>query len=119
YALTFGVVLVAAGRAGDLMGRGGFFLIGVTVFTLSSVAAGLAPDAHWLNGARFAQGIGSGLLNPQALGMIQHHFRGQERGQAFGVLGTAVGISVAIGPVLGGFIIEAGGLQLGWRLTFL
>ncbi len=57
YALTFGVVLVAAGRAGDLMGRGGLFLIGVALFTLASVAAGLVPDAAWLNGARFAQGV--------------------------------------------------------------
>lgn len=119
YALTFGVVLVGAGRAGDLMGRGGFFLIGVALFTVASIAAGLAPDANWLNGARFVQGIGSGLVNPQGIGMIQHYFRGAERGRAFGYLGTAVGFSVAIGPVLGGFLIELGGLELGWRLTFL
>ncbi|MGB5806534.1 MFS transporter [Castellaniella sp.] len=119
YALTFGVVLVAAGRAGDLMGRGGLFLIGVALFTLASVAAGLAPDAAWLNGARFAQGVGSGLLNPQGLGMIQHYFRGAERGRAFGYFGTMVGFSVAIGPVLGGLLIELGGLEIGWRLTFL
>ena len=104
YALTFGVVLVAAGRAGDLMGRGGLFLAGVALFTLSSIAAGLAPDAAWLNGARFLQGVGSGLLNPQGLGMIQHYFRGSERGRAFGYFGTVVGFSVAIGPVLGGLI---------------
>lgn len=119
YALTFGVVLVAAGRAGDLMGRGGLFLIGVAIFTLSSVAAGFSPDAAWLNGARFVQGIGSGLLNPQGLGMIQQYFRGAERGRAFGYFGTVVGFSVAIGPVLGGLLIELGGLELGWRLTFL
>ncbi|WP_113913344.1 MFS transporter [Roseovarius dicentrarchi] len=119
YALTFGVVLVAAGRAGDIMGRGGLFLIGVGIFTVSSVAAGLAPNAEWLNAARFAQGIGSGLLNPQGLGMIQHYFRGDARGQAFGYFGTTVGLSVAIGPVLGGLLIELGGPDLGWRLTFL
>ncbi|QYX57145.1 MFS transporter [Roseovarius sp. SCSIO 43702] len=119
YALTFGVVLVAAGRAGDIMGRGGLFLIGVAIFTLSSVAAGLAPDAHSLNAARFVQGVGSGLLNPQGLGMIQHYFRGDARGKAFGYFGTTVGFSVAIGPVLGGLLIEFGGVDLGWRLTFL
>ncbi|WP_313137366.1 MFS transporter [Paracoccus jeotgali] len=119
YALTFGVVLVAAGRAGDIMGRGGLFLIGVTIFTLASVGAGLAPSAEWLNASRFVQGIGSGLLNPQGLGMIQHYFRGEERGRAFGYFGTAVGFSVAIGPVLGGFLIQLGGPDLGWRLTFL
>lgn len=119
YALTFGIILVAAGRAGDLMGRGGIFLVGVGIFTVSSVAAGMAPDAMWLNIARFAQGIGSGLLNPQGIGMIQQYFRGEERGRAFGYFGTVVGFSVAIGPVLGGFLIETGGVDLGWRLTFL
>jgi len=119
YALTFGVVLVAAGRAGDLMGRGGLFLVGVALFTLSSIAAGLAPDPDWLNTARFVQGVGSGLLNPQGLGMIQQYFRGTERGRAFGYFGTVVGFSVAVGPVLGGLLIQLGGVDIGWRLTFL
>lgn len=119
YALTFGVILVAAGRAGDIMGRGGLFLVGVGIFTAASVAAGLAPDAEWLNTARFVQGIGSGLLNPQGIGMIQHYFQGDARGRAFGYFGTTVGFSVAIGPVLGGFLISLGGPELGWRLTFL
>src|SRR5690606_27309467 len=119
YALTFGIILVAAGRAGDVMGRGGLFLVGVGVFTVSSVAAGFAPNALWLNVARFAQGFGSGLLNPQGLGMIQYFFRGAERARAFGYLGSAVGVSVAIGPVMGGLLIEFGGPELGWRLTFL
>ncbi len=119
YALTFGVVLVAAGRAGDIVGRGGIFLVGVGIFTAASVAAGLAPDAMSLNVARFVQGVGSGLLNPQGIGMIQQYFRGEERGRAFGYFGTAVGFSVAIGPVLGGALIELGGAGLGWRLTFL
>ncbi len=119
YALTFGVVLVAAGRAGDLMGRGGFFIIGVVVFTLSSVAAGLAPDPNSLNAARFIQGVGSGLLNPQGVGMIQQYFRGTERGKAFGAFGSVVGVAVGIGPVLGGLLIELGGPEIGWRLTFL
>ncbi len=119
YALTFGIILVAAGRAGDILGRGGIFLVGVAIFTLSSIAAGLAPDATWLNTARFVQGVGSGLLSPQAIGMIQQYFRGDERGKAFGYFGTVVGFSVAIGPVLGGLLIEAGGVEVGWRLTFL
>ncbi len=119
YALTFGVVLVSAGRAGDIVGRGGIFLIGVVVFTLSSAAAGLAPSADWLVAARLMQGVGSGLLSPQALGMIQQYFHGDERGRAFGRLGTAVGVSVAIGPVLAGFLIKVAGVDMGWRLTFL
>ncbi len=119
YALTFGVVLVAAGRAGDILGRGGLFITGVIIFTASSVAAGMAPDAEWLNIARFVQGIGSGLLNPQGLGMIQNYFRGAERGRALGYMGTAIGLSIAVGPVLGGLLIEVGGPDIGWRLTFL
>ncbi len=119
YALTFGVVLVPAGRAGDLVGRGGIFVAGVGVFTVSSVVAGLAPDPDWLNVARFAQGVGSGLLNPQGIGMIQQYFRGAERGRAFGYFGSAVGVSVALGPVLGGLLIDLGGPDVGWRLTFL
>ncbi|WP_166998131.1 MFS transporter [Paramicrobacterium fandaimingii] len=119
YALTFGIVLVAAGRAGDVLGRGGIFIVGVVVFTASSIVAGLAPNAEWLNVTRFVQGVGSGLLNPQGLGMIQHYFRGAERGKAFGYFGSVVGVSVAIGPVLGGLLINLGGAELGWRLTFL
>lgn len=119
YALTFGVVLVSAGRAGDLMGRGGFFMLGVSIFTLASIGAGLAQSADQLNLARFVQGVGSGFINPQGVGMIQQYFRGAERGRAFGFFGTAVGVSVAIGPVLGGLLIELGGDLQGWRLTFL
>lgn len=119
YALTFGVVLVAAGRAGDIFGRGGIFIAGVLVFISSSVVAGLAPSPNWLNGARFMQGIGSGLINPQGLGMIQQYFRGAERGRAFGFFGSMVGLSVAFGPVVGGVLIELGGADLGWRLAFL
>lgn len=119
YALTFGVILVAAGRAGDIMGRGGLFLVGAALFTASSIAAGLAPDPNWLNGARFAQGLGSGLMNPQGIGMIQQYFHGADRAKAFGYFGTAVGVSLAIGPTLGGFLIQIGGPEFGWRLTFL
>lgn len=119
YALTFGIVLVAAGRAGDLLGRGPIYLAGVGIFTLASVAAGLALDPLGLNIARFVQGVGSGLLSPQAMGMIQQYFRGAERGKAFGFFGTVVGLSVAVGPLLGGVLIELGGAANGWRWTFL
>lgn len=119
YALTFGIVLVAAGRAGDIFGRGPLFLAGVAVFTLASIAAGFAPDPVSLNIARFVQGIGSGLLNPQTVGMIQEYFRGAERGRAFGLFGSTVGLSVAIGPLLGGVLIEFAGVQDGWRWTFI
>lgn len=119
YALTFGVVLVAAGRVGDLVGRGGVFVIGVVVFTLCSIGAGFAPSSGWLILARFLQGVGSGLLNPQAIGMIQQYFHGAERGKAFGAFGSTVAVAIGIGPVLGGLLIKAGGPEIGWRLTFL
>ncbi|MGC0270927.1 MFS transporter [Glutamicibacter soli] len=119
YALTFGVVLVAAGRAGDLLGRGMMFIAGVVIFTLASVLAGLAADPLMLNIARFVMGVGSGLLNPQVMGLIQQHFTGAERGRAYGLLGTVIGFSVAIGPVMGGALINWLGAEAGWRSTFL
>ncbi|PLC12831.1 MFS transporter permease [Kocuria flava] len=118
YALTFGVVLVAAGRAGDIFGRGFLFVLGVAVFTLASLAAGFASDPAVLTAARFVQGLGSGLLNPQGVGMIQQYFRGAERGQAFGLFGSVVGISVGVGPLLGGLLIHLGGAAEGWRWMF-
>lgn len=118
YALAFGVGLVAAGRAGDIYGRGALFILGVATFTAASVVCGLATDATMLNIARAFQGIGSGLLNPQAVGMIQQHFRGSERGRAFGFFGAAVGVSVSVGPVLGGLLIRMFGVENGWRWVF-
>lgn len=119
YALTFGVVLVAAGRAGDILGRGGLFMLGLVIFIAAALVAGMAPNANWLNGARLMQGLGSGLISPQGLGMIQQYFRGAERGRAFGYFGSVVGISVAVGPLLGGLLIQFGGEEWGWRLSFL
>ncbi|MGH8279578.1 MAG: MFS transporter [Gammaproteobacteria bacterium] len=119
YALTFGVVLIAAGRAGDLLGRGGLFIAGLVVFTAASLAASLAPTPQWLNLARFVEGIGAGGMSPQVYGMVQQYFSGAERGRAFGYLGAATSLAVAIAPTLGGALIELGGPYWGWRLTFL
>ena len=102
YALTFGVVLVAAGRAGDIMGRGGIFIIGVAVFTVASVASGFAPNATSLNVARFIQGVGSGLLNPQGVGMIQQYFRGGERGGHSAILAAPWAYRWGLAPCLAG-----------------
>ena len=118
YALTFGLVLVPAGRLGDMRGRRTMFIVGVAVFTLSSLLAGLAPTALLLVVARLVQGVGGGLLNPQVSGLIQELFRGAERGRAFGMLGTVIGISTAIGPILGGLIIGGLGPEAGWRWIF-
>ncbi|WP_240372214.1 MFS transporter [Brevibacterium zhoupengii] len=119
YALSFGVVLVAAGRAGDVFGRGQLFMIGVGLFGLASLVAGIAPGALTLNIARVFMGLGSGLLNPQVVGLLQQYFQGPQRGRAFGLMGTTVGLSVATGPILGGVFIALFGPELGWRAAFL
>lgn len=118
YALTFGLVLVPSGRLGDARGRRMMFVVGVALFTLSSLAAGLAPSAMALVVARLVQGVGGGLLNPQINGLIQELFRGAERGKAFGLLGATIGVSTAIGPLLGGVIIKLLGTDNGWRWIF-
>lgn len=119
YALTFGVGLVTAGRAGDVYGRGPLFMMGILVFTASSVACGLAQSALMLNIARAVQGFGSCLISPQVVGMIQQYFRGDERGRAFGIFGSAAAASFVVGPMLGGYIIMVAGFETGWRWTFL
>lgn len=119
YALMFGIMLIPAGRLGDVMGRGSWFVIGLVIFTLASLACGLAPTADTLNIARFVQGIGAGLFNPQTMGMIQQYFSGQGRAKAFALFGMVVAVSVAIGPVVAGTVIELLGPELGWRGTFV
>ena len=100
YALTFGLTLVAGGRLGDIVGRRRMFIIGLIAFTLTSALAGLAPDQHLLVVARLLQGAAAGFLTPQNSGLIQQMFQGAERGRAFGLFGTTVGVSAASGPIL-------------------
>lgn len=119
YALAFGVILVAAGRAGDIFGRRRLFIIGLTGFVVTSLACGLAPTGDWLAGMRFLQGLFAGILNPQVLGLIQEFYSGKARAKAFGIFGIVVGISTAIGPIVGGLLIALAGPEHGWRLIFL
>lgn len=119
YALAFGLVLVAGGRLGDLLGRRRMFLIGLTGFTVTSAVAGAAPNEELLVAARLLQGVAAGMLTPQNSGLIQDLFRGDERGKAFGWFGTTVGVSAATGPVLGGVLIALFGAENGWRVVFL
>jgi MFS family permease len=88
------------------------------VFTLASAACGAAPSPWWIAVARVVQGIGGGLITPQVSGFIQTMFRGAERGRAFGLFGATVGISTALGPLLGGLLIQLGGETDGWRWVF-
>ncbi|MEV0010083.1 MFS transporter [Streptomyces sp. NPDC051840] len=118
YALAFGLVLIPGGRLGDARGRRLMFMVGLTLFTLASAACGAAQSSLWLVIARLLQGAAGGLLSPQISALIQQMFSGRERGRAFGMFGTVVGISTAVGPLLGGLIIQGAGAQEGWRWVF-
>ncbi|MDH6465495.1 EmrB/QacA subfamily drug resistance transporter [Micromonospora sp. A200] len=118
YALTFGLILVPAGRFGDARGRRTAFVVGVALFTLTSALAGLATSPAWLVTTRLLQGAAAGVVNPQVTGLIQQLFPGTERGRAFGLLGATIGISTAVGPLLGGLLIQLGGEEHGWRWVF-
>ncbi|MDQ4020503.1 MAG: MFS transporter [Actinomycetota bacterium] len=118
YALTFGLVLVAGGRLGDALGRRRMFLVALTGFVLTSALCGAAPSAELLVAARLLQGFTAGMLTPQNSGLIQVLFHGPERGKAFGIFGATVGLSTAVGPVLGGLILTAAGGPEGWRWIF-
>jgi EmrB/QacA subfamily drug resistance transporter len=119
YALAFGLVLVPAGRVGDLYSRRLLFVIGLAGFVLTSAGAGLVQSATALSIVRLAQGVTAGLVNPQVLALIQELFSGAERGKAFGLFGTTIGLSTAIGPLLGGGILAVFGEAQGWRGVFL
>lgn len=118
YVLTFGLALVPAGRIGDQRSRRALFIIGLTLFAVTSVVCALAPDTSVLLAARLVQGIAAGIQMPQVIGLTQQMFQGEERGKAFGLFGATIGISTAFGPTLGGLMIALGGDQDGWRYIF-
>ncbi|WP_327036060.1 MFS transporter [Micromonospora ureilytica] len=118
YALTFGLALVPAGRFGDARGRRNAFVFGIALFTITSALAGLATTPTWLVITRLLQGAAAGIVNPQVIGLIQQLFRGPERARPFGLLGATIGISTAVGPLLGGLLIAIGGQEHGWRWVF-
>jgi EmrB/QacA subfamily drug resistance transporter len=118
YALTFGLALVPAGRLGDMLGRRRMFLIALSAFVITSAMTGAAPTAGLLIAARLLQGVAAGMLAPQNSGLIQELFRGDERGKAFGVLGATIGLSTAVGPVVGGLILDTFTGPDGWRWIF-
>jgi EmrB/QacA subfamily drug resistance transporter len=119
YALAFGMVPIIGGRLGDDRGRKRMLLVGIAAFVVFSALVGLAPSPAVLIAARLLQGLAGGLINPQVSGLVQQLFPLRERGKAFGLIGAAVGIATAAGPVVGGVLIALGGEQFGWRLCFL
>lgn len=118
FVLTFGLVLVPMGRLGDQRSRRLLFVIGLSLYTATSILCAVAPGAEVLIVARLLQGVAAGIQMPQVLGMAQELFQGKERGRAFGLFGATIGIATAIGPTLGGLLIALGGPTDGWRLIF-
>jgi EmrB/QacA subfamily drug resistance transporter len=118
YSLAFGLVLVPAGRLGDLYGRRRLLLVGLALFALTGVLCGAATSSAMLIAARLARGLAAGIVAPQAVGLIQQMYAPKERGKAFGIYGAAAGISTAIGPLLGGVILKGFPGGDGWRYVF-
>jgi EmrB/QacA subfamily drug resistance transporter len=114
YALVLAVLVITAGRLGDLIGPRPMFLAGIAVFTAASAACGLAPSPGWLIGFRAVQGLGAAMLMPQTLTIITNTFPPERRGAAFGVWGAVAGVATVAGPTLGGLLVTA----YDWRAIF-
>jgi EmrB/QacA subfamily drug resistance transporter len=115
YVLALAALLMAAGSASDRYGRRRFFLAGLVVFALSSLACGLAPGTDFLVAARAVQGAGAAAMFAANAALIAGSYTGRDRGTAFGVWGAVMGAAAAVGPILGGLLTE----HLGWRAIFL
>ncbi len=114
YILVYAVLLITAGRLGDMFGQRNMFALGLTIFTLASAACGLAQTTDQLTIARVVQGIGGALLTPQTMALITTIFPPDRRGTAFGIWGAVAGVAAIAGPTLGGFIVT----NLNWRWIF-
>nr|WP_246541151.1 MFS transporter [Mycobacterium spongiae] len=114
YLLGFAVVLLVAGRLGDRFGPKNLYLIGLVVFTASSLWCGLSGTAAMLIAARVVQGVGAGLLTPQTLSTITRIFPAHRRGTALSVWGATAGLASLVGPLAGGGLVDG----LGWQWIF-
>jgi EmrB/QacA subfamily drug resistance transporter len=114
YTLTLAALILLGGSLGDRLGRRRIFLVGVVWFALASLLCGLAPNIDTLVAARGLQGIGGALLTPGSLAIIAASFHNEDRSAAVGAWSGLGGIAAAIGPLVGGWLVE-----LNWRLVFL
>ena len=115
YTLMLGALILIGGALGDRIGRKRVFAAGIAIFAVASLLCGLAPNAAILIAARAVQGIGAALLVPQSLAIIAASFPREVRGRAIGLWAAASAITTALGPALGGFLIDT----LSWRVAFL
>ncbi|MGH7761381.1 MAG: DHA2 family efflux MFS transporter permease subunit [Candidatus Dormibacteraceae bacterium] len=114
YILVYAVLLITAGRLGDLYGQRNLFAIGLFIFTLASALCGLSQNVGELIAARILQGVGGALLTPQTLSILTSLFPPERRGAAFGVWGGVAGLATVAGPTVGGAIIT----YIDWRWIF-
>src|ERR1700722_1304870 len=119
YTITYAVLLVTGARLGDIIGHRRMFLAGVTVFTLASLGCGLATSAGALIGLRFAQGVGSAMLIPQVLSLIQRTHTGPSRIRAMSRYSAVIAGGAVVGQVVGGLLISANLFNESWRPVFL
>jgi EmrB/QacA subfamily drug resistance transporter len=115
YLLTLASLILLGGSLGDRHGRRRIFVVGVWVFTGASLLCALAPNAGLLVAARLLQGIGGALLTPGSLAMIEASFRPADRARAIGAWSGLGGVATALGPLLGGYLVQA----VSWRAIFL
>nr|BFE58076.1 MFS transporter [Dactylosporangium thailandense] len=119
YSLSFGLALVPAGRIGDVAGRRRLFVGGLALFAAGAVVAGTADEAWLVAGARLAQGVGAGTVNPQIIGLFQDLFTGRDRARALAAYAAVGGLAATLGPPVGGLVLELTGPDLGRRLVLL